>query len=143
MTRDEATTIREEIQAAVDTVLSRHGMTRMKTTLTYGDAEGRISLQFSAGTSTEEARKNKYADEWNRYADLLRLDKSWLGTEVTVNGSPMTIVGLSLKNRKYPVIVENRRGKQYKVDEVTICISKRPTLPSLASSLGDPQTYPR
>ena len=137
MTKSEATALREEIQTAVDAVLVRHGMARTKTTLSYGDAEGRVSLQFATGTSSTEARHNQCAAEWEQYADLLRLDKSWLNTTVQVNGESMTIVGLNMRNRKYPVIVENRQGKRYKVGELVVRVGKgEVVMPRL--SLGEP-----
>lgn len=124
MTREEARIIREEVMGAVATVLERHGMVGTSSSITYGDADGKVSISFSAGTSAAEARTTSLQRDWDTYAPLLRLEKAWLGTTVNLRGYPMTIVGLNPSNRKYPVIVEGRGGKRYKVGTDVIRLQK-------------------
>lgn len=52
--------------------------------------------------------------DWDRYAEMHGLKKEWLGQNLTMNGREYKIVGLDVKKRKNPVIVESN-GKTFVV----------------------------
>lgn len=62
--------------------------------------------------------------DWNSYCGLYDLDKEMLGKTIKVKGDPYKILGLMPKRRKFPILVEDKKGNQVLLTVEALKISK-------------------
>lgn len=108
ITKTQAVAIREELQDAIDAVLTKHGLDKPTIRTTYGD-QLRITITASA-LVLDEAGVNTASAEavaYERYHASYGLDAGLLGTEVTIRDEKWTFLGLALKRTKYPIMLRN------------------------------------
>lgn len=106
------------VRMVVDNILKLHkadfekaGITISTGSATFGDVDASMKLKILDLDSSGKAVDLR-AKQWNTYAELYGMKKEWLGKLVMLSGRPFTIVGLDMKKRKNPVIIESM-GKTY------------------------------
>jgi hypothetical protein len=111
--RSKAKLILKELEEAVKKVAEKHGMD-VRVSGGRFDSNGlKPRLEFMTRDTEGRTREER---EWDIYAESLGLDKSILGKQY--NGKK--IVGLDMKKRKYPVILETRDGVRYKTSVMNV-----------------------
>ena len=105
--------ISDEVEAAVQAIAERHGLTIKAAGGVYGTNEGSVKLvvkvkQAASGLSADE-------DTFRKYAQLYGLEPAWFGQTFRSGGRTYTISGISLTSRTRPVIAD-REGKRFKFD---------------------------
>ena len=102
-------TLRADIQRALNSVASEHGIT-----LDLGNIGFQTNTFTAKVIGTVDGFDQSHAD-YLQYCDQFSLDKSWLCESFTHDdGKRYSLVGLKPSSRKYPVVVE-RNGKRYKM----------------------------
>ena len=102
-------TLRADIQHALDGVASAHGITLDLGNIGY--KESTFTAKLSGAVDGFDQSHANYL----RYCRHFKLDASWLCESFTNDdGKRYSVVGLKPSNHKYPVIVE-RNGKLYKM----------------------------
>jgi len=104
----------DEMEAALRPLLEKHGLEIEKTSGQYGTTVGafRFAVQQTASASADG--KSKGQRDFERSADLLDLDPAWFGQTVKYQSDQITIDGLSLGSRKFPVLATSNSGRRMK-----------------------------
>lgn len=121
LSRQDATVITNEILAAVNEILDRHGLERGKVSSTYGD---QYSFKVTASEVVKNGNGANVQDPYSRnLVELLTMSgltdeqaESVIGAEFNMNGTEgLRIVGVNYRARKMPFVYENPTdGKRYK-----------------------------
>lgn len=103
-----AVAVSEQIEAAVDEILAKHGMARSKSRTKYGIA---YSIAIDATPVTLGLNGiNESTVEAQAYKTLHRsygLPDGLLGKKFKVNGTEYAFAGIATSRRKYPFYVKN------------------------------------
>jgi len=101
--------VRTTITEILTKELAKHGLSANLGNIRYSDNDFKCQLTISMG-SVEDAGQR----EWDKYAPLFGLDKEDFGTLFVNNGKTFEVTGIAPRSRKYPVLVVDDSGKQYK-----------------------------
>ena len=125
MDKNEAQTIARAIDEAAASILEAHGLKRARMSTRYGDGEIKVTL-----TAEAQGDESPAVRDWHRYAEAYGLPVDALGRTITINGKPVTITGLVVRRRKYPVQTETARGKKmlYTIDGVLGALARADVL---------------
>jgi len=110
----------DEMEAALRPLLEKHGLEVGKVSGQYGHTVGafRFAVQQTASASADGKSKGQrdpaLQRQFERSADLLDLDPAWFGQTVNYLNHQITIDGLSLGSRKYPVLATTNSGRRMK-----------------------------
>lgn len=107
MDRTEAKALQAEISAALEPIYKRHGLKIAGSRATFGTGLFNLTLK---SVSTDPAVDPKVTD-WAKYAGSFGLPVDALGKRITFKGQPVTITGLAVTRRKYPVVITYPTGK--------------------------------
>jgi len=103
-------TIQNEVKAALDAVLAKHGMSASFGNIRYNSGDYSSRMTISVGNA-DDAAKQKFA----RDAYRVGLKAEDFGKEFTTHsGKTFTITGINLGRRKYPISGVSPRGARYK-----------------------------
>jgi hypothetical protein len=101
--------MRVEIEAALETVGARNGMSITAGNATYDGDGFRIKVEARlVGAASKDAKT------YDLYRDMYRLPL--LGARFSLGGRTYETIGLRTKNRKKPILVRREdNGKEYKI----------------------------
>lgn len=114
ISRQKATEITAEIKAAVEAVLSKHGMTISSARNTYGAA---YSIKIEAAESQIDANGINHASpEAAMYGHAqmraqFGLVENLVGRKFAMSGEEFRFVGISVKKSRYPLIARLERDR--------------------------------
>lgn len=114
ITKTQAQAVSDDLRKTVNEVLARHGLAPNPTVrVTYGD-QLRITITASAlevdaatGVNTASAEAVAY----ERYHTSYGLKGDLLGNKVKLRGQEYTFLGIALKRKKYPMVMQDATGK--------------------------------
>jgi hypothetical protein len=111
----------DEMEAALRPLLEKHGLEVGKVSGQYGYTVGAFRFQVQQTASASADGKSNGQRDFERSADLLGLDPAWFGQTVRYQRSyassasdQITIDGLSLGSRKFPVLATTASGRRMK-----------------------------
>lgn len=104
VSREDAREISEEIKAAVEEILGRHGMEVTKLTTNYGDrygfkVEASNVVRGEGGVNLE----SPYAKAYERLHSKYGLNAGLLGKRFVSRGRAYTFSGIATSRSKYPI----------------------------------------
>jgi len=103
--------VRQDIKDALASVEDKHGIVFDFNNISYGDDHFSLRLKANVGSDVSEIAKK----DWNKYAVLFGLTEDDFGATFKYGGETYKIVGIKPRSKKYPLIVENEKGKKYKM----------------------------
>jgi hypothetical protein len=101
-----------ELDLAIFEVAKKYGISLKFVPTSFTDNEATFKLKIAV-KSVDGIVMNSEREDYVRNADLFNLKPEWLDQSFEVMGKVYKIVGLKTSRRKNPVIVENKKGKQY------------------------------
>jgi hypothetical protein len=104
--------LRRKIEVALSEVGAAEGIDFSLGGISFSDHSFTVSVKaamISDGISSFEQV------EWNQYCRSFGLEEEDFGKSFRDKGSVMTIVGIKPRSSKYPIIVRDEAGKQYKM----------------------------
>ena len=101
--------LRSELDAAINTVLAKHGLSANFGRFSFDDSTFTTKLTVNCGSNDDAALR-----EFKKYAFRFDLTGDEFGKSFTHSQDTYTIVGLKPKSRKYPILAKNKAGKTYK-----------------------------
>ena len=108
MDRVTVKSIRLLLEDTLDEYFKMEGISVEVGNASYGQSECTFKVIFVDGEGTSKAES-----DWEQYAELYGLKKSWLGKSFKLSGKPFTITGFKPKARKNQVLIRNEKGKGY------------------------------
>jgi hypothetical protein len=103
-----AQAVTEEITAAVEKILEKHGLTSGKVSTKYGDL---YSFSITADVLTAGDNgvnlSSKEARNYELFASSYGLPAGLLGKVFSVNGSTYAFAGIETRRPKYPIYAKN------------------------------------
>ena len=108
VTKAQATLISNEIQAAVEAILGKHGMATGKVRTTYGDVfafkvEANPLVKGENGVNLESVEAKAY----ERFGSSYGLNEGLLGKKFVSKGRDFAFAGISTSRSKYPIMALN------------------------------------
>jgi hypothetical protein len=104
---------RADINAALEAVFAKHGVTGNIGNISYDADEFRTKLTVNTvKTAAEEAEAER--SEFELYAFRFGLTGKEFGKTFTHGGKSYEITGIKPRCRKYPILGTNTRGKTFK-----------------------------
>lgn len=124
LTKDTAQAIHEEVVAAVKEVLDRHSLKVESSRCSWGDAG--ITLKLAAALVSVAGENQRFIAEWNNCCEMYGFTASDRGRSFRANGRHLTIVGLDLSRRRYPVVARDADGVErlFRAADVRQCLSR-------------------
>lgn len=122
VTRQTATAVVNEVEAAVAAIFASHGLTKPKVKVTYGDYL-KVALESYPDKADDNGVQtvSPEAIAYQRYHGIYNLPADGLGATFTVRGEEYKIVGLSPNRPKYPVnAVRSADGAPFKFGADTV-----------------------
>jgi hypothetical protein len=104
----------DEMEAALGEVIDRHGLEVGKVSGSYGRTTGTFRFEVTQTAAASTDGKTQAQREYERSADLFDLKPEWFGQAVMYQGHQVTITGLAMKSRKFPVLGTDDRGRKMK-----------------------------
>jgi hypothetical protein len=104
--------IRKEIDEVLAVVAANHGISIEGGNITY--QSDKFTIKLTATINKPGAVTGAAAADFERYCGIYGLVPSDLGRSFMSNGNTYKLVGLKMKNRKYPFIGERSDGKRFK-----------------------------
>ena len=107
--------IKADIKKALKTVENKHNVLTNVGRITYSDKDMKFQMVVAESDGkTDNFLAAEFLSKCRRYG----LEPESLGTLIRINGSVHKIIGLKVKNRKYPIITERQDNKkQYKLTQ--------------------------
>ena len=113
LTRQLVAQIQRDINEALAAVVVKHNLTLEPSRARYSDTNLKVSLELCVATESGEPA------DFSRRAQILGLPADCFGKQIVVSGRTMTIFGLKLRNRKYPILA-SCQGKTYKLTSESV-----------------------
>lgn len=136
MSRQLLSTLRPEIEAAVQAVAKKHGVIINSGSGTFspdiGTATLRLDIAIAGGAEDgTKAKDIKAAADWDAYAHTFGLKPEWKGKSFASGGHTYTIVGLEPRRHTRPVVAKRADGKSFifPVDSVCLRMATVPVAP--------------
>ena len=118
MDKDKAKTLRAKIAIALKSVENDLDIKINVGTITYTDSDFKVQL---TGVDSVAGADNFLEAEFLSKCGLYGLKPEHLGQKVKIGGDVHRIVGLKVRNRKYPIITKNMKNcKEYKLTQWTV-----------------------
>jgi len=89
-----------------------YGLELQKCNASFNEFEMNFKIVFH---STNDKGRDIYQNAYLKYAEIYGLEKEWLGKEIKAGRLLLTIRGLDRKKKKYPIILTDDGGFQYKM----------------------------
>ncbi len=113
MNGDKVKTLRDKLNIALKSVENSLDIKISVGVITYSDSDFRLQL---TGVDSVEGANNFLESEFLSKCGRYDLRMEDLGRLIRINGSVHKIIGLKVRNRKYPIITERQDNKkQYKL----------------------------
>lgn len=109
---------RVDFKEAVSNLESKYGIRVELNTIRYGESYFKVTL--TATEVSEDGIKKVDTSEFDIYKQLLGLNGNIGDSYINEIGKRFTIVELKPRSRKYPVIVKDESGKQWKISVSTV-----------------------
>jgi hypothetical protein len=106
--------LRDEIQACLNDVAKRNGITITLGTARFSPGEYRAKVTATTEAPVDATTKERKEFEEYAGAFFLRPDDFGKTFAHPHGGGNVTIVGIKPRSRKYPIIVRTERGARYK-----------------------------
>ena len=106
--------LRVDFQVAIDAIAAKHGLTGKLGNIRFGATDFTVKLTVET-SGAGEAKVEKDAGSFHRYAKNAGLSPEDFGKEFTYSGKTLKIVGYNTRAKKYPISLEDTRGHKYKV----------------------------
>lgn len=107
--RDNIRQLRDEMNAALNLVLKKHGVTAVVGNASFTPGDVTFKVKVSVGSADDAAKR-----EWDRYCVMFGLTPDLFGKKFVSRGTEFTITGIAKKGRDYPVLATNDNGTVYK-----------------------------
>lgn len=129
--RSNLVTLQKDIKEALKTVEQKHGIALMTGRITFSANEFRTKLNgqtLSSIKATKDIAIPKKYDSLSSLSFFRGYDEKVL-SDADVNKTVMigynkyTILGASLRSQKFPVIVKDKKGKEWKFPYVDVAIA--------------------
>ena len=104
----------DEMEAALRPLLEKHGLEVGKVSGQYGSTRGTFRFEVQQTAAASADGKSERQRDFERSADLFGLDPAWFGQTVNYLNHQITIDGLALGSRKYPVLATTNSGRRMK-----------------------------
>lgn len=115
MNREFARQLRIDVLDALKDVAAKHGVTmEVVGTVTYGGDNVQMKIRATSNDPTTGAARDSKETDFKQYASLYGMKPDDYGKLVQIAGETMTIAGIAPKSYKFPVLLQNSRGKMYK-----------------------------
>ena len=121
MTRFEAQNFHNDMNAAIEAVLAKYHLTRVKSNLAYGEIESKYSITVEQLTENGEHKDDPITemclqDYFKNKLGLKNVPAKLLGARFTITGHNdiYTLTGFKANRPSYPVQFESPRGAKYK-----------------------------
>ena len=106
--------LRVDFQSAIDAVAAKHGLTGKLGNIRFGATD--FTCKMTVETSgAAEVKTNNDAKDFRLYAEMSGLSADDFGKEFKYSGKTLKIIGYNTRAKKYPISLEDTRGKKYKV----------------------------
>ena len=115
LTRQLVAQIQRDINEALAAVAAKHNLTLEPCRARYSDTNVKVTLELNVQTESGEPA------DFSRHAQMLGLPADCFGKQIVVSGRTMTICGIKLRNRKYPILA-SCQGKTFKLTERMVLI---------------------
>lgn len=114
--------IHREMEAALQPVAAKHGITIVQGGGNYGDLDA--TLKFRLRTHSETGETQEVLD-FKQYAGVFGVPAAALGQTITLSdGGTYKVIGLAPRRRKFPVVIENILTGKRKVATIEAVVSK-------------------
>lgn len=101
--------IRADINAALESVAEKHGITLSIGNISYESTRFTTKLTAQTGDGSEHEQKEFARNCW-RY----NIPESWYGKSFVAEGQTFTITGINTRARKSPINFKDVKGRMYK-----------------------------
>lgn len=109
-------TLRKDIAEALKQVEAKHNIAFKLGNIRFSSKQMKLALEsFVVGDATDGAPANADKASFEANAHKVGLKKEDWGKQLNIGGERMTLVGIKPANHRMPFIVENAKGKRYKV----------------------------
>lgn len=116
MNKNEFTTLRQEIEAALALIAAKYGTKAVATNIKYDDITTDVVVSFR----TETAEKSAEQFNFEKHAAMYGFGPTDFGFEFENQGKRYAFVSFKTTARKYPCICNCSDGKQYAFTVETI-----------------------
>jgi len=118
MDKEKVKNLREKIAIALRSVENALDVKINVGRITYSDSDFKVQL---AGVDAVAGANNFLETEFLSKCGLYGLKPEHLGQKIKIGGDVHRIVGLKVRNRKYPIITKNMKNcKEYKLTQWTV-----------------------
>ena len=118
MDRDKAKTLRAKVLIALKSVENQLDVKISVGAITYTDSDFKMQL---TGVDSVAGADNFLEAEFISKCGLYGFKPEHLGQKVRIGGNVHEIIGLKVRNRKYPIITRNLENmKEYKLAQWTV-----------------------
>ena len=119
LTKTTVAQIQREIADAVASVAAKHNLQLSPSRARYSDSNIKLSMELTAVSESGEPA------DFAAHARLLGLPADCYGKTITTNSRTLSICGIKLRNRKYPVLAKDDGGRTYKLSETQVALLLR------------------
>ena len=112
-TKTNLDTLRKDLNKALEAVQKKHGIDIHVGNISYKENEAKVKViceTKSAGEAKVKQENSEYDFHRKYYSELPEMN-----SKIKLNGKIFTITGWSSRAKKYPVIITNSKGKQFKI----------------------------
>ena len=110
--------LRVELDAALNKVLTKHGLTHSLGNIRYDSTSFGVKLSVALASGTGEKyspKRDKAAKYLEMFHDMLGIEKKNINAWFrAMNGEELKLVGWNPRAPKNPLVLEGRRGGKYK-----------------------------
>ena len=113
--------LRNDIDGVLETIGKKHNVVLKSGNCRYTESNATLKIEIQDIQNGVAVSKERA--EYELLADMYGLKKEWLDKTFRHMGDTYKVVGLKTRKRKFPVIVENDKGKRYGFDVETIKVN--------------------
>jgi len=113
MDREKAKAIRESLDKVLADVAKEHGVEIVVGRGTFGPFNATFKLEV-AEKDTKGTALTREAQEFQMFAERFGFHKNDLGAKFSVSGRSYTLMGLSIRSSRLPILAKRDDGKVFK-----------------------------
>jgi hypothetical protein len=122
-TRSDVRSINADIQAAIQTVAKRYGVSIEVGNARYSSTEINTKVKIAVVSGTTGVALTKEAKAYELFAPQNGITVK-LGDTIAMRGKQFVIKGWNTRSPKYPILAEGTDGKTYKIPVLSLQYSK-------------------
>lgn len=103
----------EDVQAAVQAVAKKHGLTLERAGGRFNPTEFTQKLKWTIGDKAAVTKQAKA--DWDMHCEVLGLKPEHFGKEVHCKGQAWRVCGLNPRRSRYPVLAEDSNGQRLRL----------------------------